>query len=377
MNKIADFNEAMRGLFFFVLLIYSTTVFGQFEPDSTIKKSIFSVGLRTHAGYFLKHSSTLNPLKESYPWGFEADLAWQLTGKKAYAYCSCYPRVGVTVNYMNFDNGPVLGSAYYALAYVEPVFFVPKRFNLSFRIALVGVAFMDRPYDEETNPNNLAYSTYVAFPLALGIGFNYRIDKHWNVRLGGNYNHISNGGIKNPNKGLNWPTGHIGVDYSISPVELKNRGRVRRLPPEKKNRMELDIGNSLKNANPGNPAQFWILNANLQYSRWLHRSTAIAVGTLFEMDNSRMVRIRHSDDPSRSHLRLAFSLGHEFWLGKVQFGQHVGVYAFDEFPVDEMWFHRHELTFQILPYLYASFGLKAHNQVADYLDLKIGTNLNW
>ena len=269
----------MRWTILFVLLISSTSVFAQFEPDSTIKKSIFSVGLRTHAGYFLKHSSSLNPIKDSYPWGFEADLAWQLTGKKAYAYCSCYPRVGLTINYMNFDNATVLGSAYYALAYVEPVFFVPKRFNLSFRIALVGVAFMDRPYDEETNPNNLAYSTYVAFPLALGIGFNYRIDKHWNIRLGGNYNHISNGGIKNPNKGLNWPTGHIGVDYSISPVELKNRGKVRRPPPEKKNRMELDIGNSLKNADPGDPAQYWILNTNLQYSRWLHRSTAIAVET--------------------------------------------------------------------------------------------------
>lgn len=367
----------MRPLILFIFILFPQQLFAQLESDTLKKKKIFSIGLRGHGGYFLKHSSSLNPIRDSYPFGFEADFAWQLTTQKAYAYCSCYPRVGLSVNYMNFDNGPVLGSAYYALAYVEPVFFVPKRFNLSFRIALVGVAFMDRPYDEETNPANLAYSTYVAFPLSLGIGFNYRVDKHWNIRLGGNYNHISNGGIKNPNKGLNWPTGHLGVDYSFSPVDLKNRGKVRRPPPEKKNRMELDIGNSLKNASPSDPAQFWILNANVQYSRWLHRSTAIAVGSMFEMDNSRRVRINRSDDRGRSHLRLSFSVGHEFWLGKVQFGQHVGVYAFDEFPVDEIWFHRHELTFQILPYLYASFGLKAHLQVADYLDLKIGTNLNW
>lgn len=367
----------MRCIFVFVILIYSTVSFGQMAVDSTAKKNIFSIGLRGHGGYFLKHSSTLNPLKESYPWGFEADIAWQLTGEKAYAFCSCYPRVGLSVNYMNFDNGPVLGSAYYALAYVEPVFFVPRRFNLSFRIALVGVAFMDRPYNEDSNPNNLAYSTYVAFPLALGIGFNYRVNKHWNIRLGGNYNHISNGGIKNPNKGLNYPTAHLGVDYSITPFDLKSRGKMRRPPPEKKNRMELDIGNSLKNASAGDPAQYWILNTNLQYSRWLHRSTAIAVGTNFEMDNSRRVRILNSEDPSRSHLRLSFSVGHEFWLGKIQFGQHIGVYAFDQFPIDQIWYHRHELTFQILPYLYASFGLKAHLQVADYLDLKIGYNFNW
>ncbi len=345
--------------------------------DSIPGRNIFSLGLRGHGGYFLKHSSALNPLKESYPWGFEADIAWQLTGSRAYSYCSCYPRVGISVNYFNYDNGPVLGSSYYALGYVEPVFFIPRRFNLSFRIALVGIAFMDRPYDGDTNPGNVAYSTYYAFPMALGIGFNYRADAHWNIRLGGNYNHISNGGVKNPNKGLNWPTAHFGVDYSFNPVPLRNRGRMRRPPPGKKNRLELDIGNSLKNANPGNPAQFWILNSNLQYSRWLHRSTAIAVGTNFEMDNSRRVRILSSEDPARSHLRLSFSVGHEFWLGKVQFGQHVGVYVFDAFPVDRTWYHRHELTFQILPYLYASFGLKAHWHVADYLDIKVGYNFNW
>ncbi len=364
-------------LVFVLAFCFSDRLYAQPIDSIPQKKHIFSLGLRVHGGYFLKHSSALHPIKNSYPWGFEADIAWQLTGEKAYAFCSCYPRVGVSVNYFNFDNGAVLGSAYYAIAYVEPVFFIPKRFNLSFRIALVGFAFMDRPYDEETNPNNLAYSTYYAFPIALGIGFNYRVNPQWNIRLGANYNHISNGGIKNPNKGLNYPSAHLGFDYSFTPVQLQARGKIRRPPPEKKNRIELDIGNSLKNADPGNPAQFWILNTNLQYSRWLHRSTAIAVGSYFEMDNSRRVRILKSDDPGRSHLRLSFSVGHEFWLGKVQFGQHIGIYAFDDFPVDEMWFHRHELTFQILPYLYASFGLKAHLQVADYLDIKIGYNFNW
>lgn len=362
-----------------ILLLLAQFAKAQLHTTDTVvdKRAIFSVGLRLHGGYFLKHSATLKELKEAYPWGVEADLGWQLTSRQAYAFCSCYPRAGVSIHYMNFDNGPVLGSAYYALAYVEPVFFVPKRFNLSFRIALVGVAFLDRPYDAVTNPHNQAYSTYVAFPLALGVGFNYRVNAQWNMRLGGNYNHISNGGIKNPNKGLNYPTAHVGVDYALQPVRLQGRGRVRRPPPEKKNRMELDIGNSLKNATPGNAAQFWILNANLQYARWLHRSSALAVGANFEMDNSRRVRILSSDDPTRSHLRLSFSLGHEFWLGKIQFGQHVGVYAFDQFAVDKSWYHRHELTFQVLPYLYTSFGLKAHWHVADYLDLKIGTNLNW
>lgn len=360
-----------------ILLIFllQFAAMAQSHPDST-RKSIFSLGLRGHYGFLIKHSSEFE-FKQSYPFGFEADLGWQFVTDKAYRFCSCYPRAGLSVNYFNFDNGPVLGSAYYMYAYVEPVFFVPRRFNLSFRIGLLGLAFMDRPFDEVNNPSNLAYSTLVAFPLVLGIGFNYRVTDRWNLHIGGNYNHISNGGIRNPNKGLNYPTGHMGVEYTFRPVALAARGRMRRPPPEKKNRFELDVGNALKNASAKSPAQFWVLNVSAQYARWFHRSSAAAGGATWEMDLSRRVRILQSDDPSRSHHRASVYVGHEFWLGKIQFGQYVGLYAFDDFPEIARWYHRHELTFHVTPYLFVSAGLKAHHQVADFLDLKVGYALGW
>lgn len=361
-----------------VLLLLSCTPAMQAQqatPDS-LRKSAFSFGLRGHLGYLLKHSSEFE-FKQSYPFGVEADMGWQLITEKAYRFCSCYPRVGLAVNYFNFDNGPVLGSAYYTYGYVEPVFFVPRRFNLSFRIGLVGLAFMDRPHDEETNPTNLAYSTYVAFPLILGMGFNLRVNDRWNIRLAANYNHISNGGISNPNKGLNYPTVNLGADYTFRPVAMRARGKMRRPPPEKKNRLELDIGNALKNASTVSPAQFWVLNVSAQYARWFSRSSAVAGGFTWEMDNARRVQILSSDDPSRSHHRASFYVGHEFWLGKIQFGQYIGVYAFDDFPDIAMWYHRHELSFHITPWLFISAGLKAHHQVADYLDLKLGYALGW
>jgi len=357
------------------LFAYAGSAMAQVQPDS-LRKSVFSFGLRGHYGYLLKHSADFE-FKQSYPWGLEGDFSWQLATDKAYRFCSCYPRVGFAANYFNFDNGPVLGSAYYVYGYVEPVFFVPRRFNLSFRIGLVGVALLDRPYDETDNPYNLAYSSYVAFPLMLGIGFNYRITDHLAVRLAGNYNHISNGGISNPNKGLNYPTVNVGLDYTFRPLKLAARGKLRRPPPEKRNRLELDIGNALKNADAKSPAQFWVLNVNLQYARWFHRSSAVAGGFTWEMDNSKRMRILRSDDPTRDHNRLSFYVGHEFWLGKVQFGQYIGVYAFDDFPEIAGWYHRHELSFHITPWLFVSAGLKAHNQVADYLDLKVGYAFNW
>lgn len=345
--------------------------------DSVPGRSIFSLGLRGHGGYFIKHSPLLNDLKESYPWGFEADMAWRLTEDNAYQHCNCFPRVGVSINYFNYNNPAVLGSSYSVSGYVEPMFFLPRRFSFSLRIGLVGIAFMDRPYDKESNPDNLAYGVHYAFPLVLGFSFNYHVNPRWNIRLGGNFNHMSNGGINHPNLGLNFATAHLGIDYSFEPIHLANQGKMGRPKPEKKNRLEVDIGNSMKNVDKGSSKHFWILNTNVQYSRWFYRSSAITVGANFEMDNSRKEHILRSEDPLRSHLRLSFSLGHEFWLGKLLIGQHVGVYVFDQFRVNLPVYHRHEVTYQILPYLYVSIGAKIHLAAADYTDIKIGYNFNW
>ena len=341
----------------------------------TLRKSVFSVGLMGHYGYLLEHSKDLAPLPPSYPWGFEVDFGWQLVTEKAYRFCSCYPRVGFTANYFNFDNQAVLGNAYYLLGYVEPVFFIPRRFNLSFRIALVGVSFLDRPFNEQSNPMNLAYSTIAAFPLSLNLGLNVRATDHVNVRLALNYNHISNGGIRDPNKGLNYPTVSMGGHYTIKPVKHELKGRMRRPPPDQKNRWEIEFSNAMKNAYPKEKAQYWIFGVSTAYSRWLHRSTAISAGFHWEMDNSRRMKIVR-ENLGVDHNRLSFTIGHEFWLGRVLFGQYIGVYAYDRYNVNGPWYHRHRLTVNLTKFMFVGVSLKAHKQVADYLDLRIGFNLN-
>jgi len=345
----------------------------QAQVDS-LRKSVFSLGLMGHGGYLLKHSQSLAPLKESYPWGFQADLGWQLVTEKAYRFCSCYPRLGFSVNYFNFDNGAVLGNAYYLLGYIEPVFFLPRRFNLSFRLALLGVSFQDRPFHETENPLNLAYSTYVAFPLAIELGLNYRPSDRLNLRLSFNYNHISNGGIKDPNKGLNFPTVSLGGHYTFRPVRFTLKGRMRRPPPEKKNRWEIEFSNAFKNAYPAEKAQYWVFGISTSYSRWFHRSSAAAMGFHWEMDNARRMRSVR-EGLGVDHNRLSLTVGHEFWLGRVQFGQYVGFYLYDRMPTNGIWYHRHKLSVQITEFMFMAVSLKAHRQVADYLDLRLGFNI--
>lgn len=54
----------------------------------------------------------------------------------------------------------------------------------------------------------------------MGLGLNMKIDQHISGKISAHYNHISNGGIKEPNKGVNWPAATLHVYYAFNPTPL-------------------------------------------------------------------------------------------------------------------------------------------------------------
>ena len=339
------------------------------ETDTSTNSKL--IGVRGHYGFVLIHSRDLRPIEDSSPWGIEIDFGWHLTSRKAWDYCNCYPRAGLSFVFWDFDNRRVLGHGLTLTGYLEPVYFNQKRFNLSFRTAM-GVSYESRPYHPETNPDNLSYSTRFAFPVTLNLGFNYKISPYWNVRLAANYNHISNGGIKLPNKGVNYPTASLGMDYTFKPFDFAARHKTRKPPPEKRNRYELTYLMTASNNLTTPNKQFVIWGIAFKFSRHIGRSSALSIGSEFVSDYSQKDRIEKSHLPNRDHKRAAILAGHEFWLGRFVFSQQIGVYYYDKIGEHDPVYHRWGLLFHFTDQFFMGFGLKAHRHVADFLDGKIG-----
>jgi len=106
--------------------------------------------------------------------------------------------------------------------FVEPYFTYKGPLKFSLRGA-VGITYLNKIFNEQTNPENLLFSTNFSFYLALSLNVNYHISDTYAINLSGNYNHISNGGQKQPNKGMNFPTFSIGVDKIINYTALKKK----------------------------------------------------------------------------------------------------------------------------------------------------------
>lgn len=357
-------------LLFGLVVFYFQFLWSQEESYMPLKNPSY-IGLSLDYGYILQHTPSLEEIGDAYPRGISVDWSKFLLRKEAWDFCNCFPKLGLELSYWDFDKDDILGHGVTALGYAEPYFRTQKRLNLLFRIGLGG-AFLTEPYDEISNPINDTYSTDLSFLLMVGFGANYRIDDFWNIRLLTKYNHTSNGGVNSPNKGINFPTLSLGVTKSFSALNFPTYEKIgKREPPEQKERISVSHFSGWSNTAVGGQDKFYVFGFLGKYSRWIGGRSALTGGTEIILDFSRRKLIEERGD-NQSFVQAAALLGHEFWLGKVTFGQQLGVYYFNDYRINDNVYQRYTLTYNFSKSFFTGFGLKAHRHVADFFDLRIG-----
>lgn len=362
----------MKNLNFKLLLFFIWSFSTLAQTDSTFVEARPTVlGINFDYAFLLKHSDFLKEFDDSYPLAVELDWSKHLITRRSWDFCNCFPRVGVSVAYWNWDNPDVLGSGISAIGYLEPYMRTHKKTNFFFRAGLGGV-YLSKPYDEITNPLNLSYSTDLAFFLMIGVGLNYRLNDILNLRLAAKYNHISNGGNNTPNKGLNFPSISLGINSSFSPIEFPNPGKNgKRKPPDERKRISIHHFSGWSNATVGDKDKFYVFGFAGNYSRWIGGRSALVFGTewIFDLSRKEQIRLNGTDE---SYLQAAVMAGHEFWLGRVTFSQEIGVYYYKPFRNTDDFYQRYGLNYSFTKHIFAGMNLKAHGHVADFFDFRVG-----
>ena len=153
--------------------------------------------------------------------GLSLELSRLRYTQSAWSACNCYSQNGLSLMYFNFDDPEVLGSSVNLAVFAEP-HFTYGNFNLSLRAGL-GVSLLTKVYHVESNPENIFFSRTMSGILLLQLTNRVWLNEHFGIRLSGAYHHISNGGSKQPNLGMNFPTISIGAEYSIGRIRLARR----------------------------------------------------------------------------------------------------------------------------------------------------------
>ncbi len=370
-NYISGFPGRVLLVWIFVSVGFLFTVKAE-KTDSIKNPILFNVNL--HKGFIIAHYPELQPISSTYPQGIEATLAWHLLKQDTWKYCFCYPRTGVSLLYINYLNPKVLGSSLSAYLFIEPVVGAGRKWNGSFRFG-IGPAYMTQVYDEETNPENVMYSSPLSFIVLLNAMVNYQASDRLYYSLSANYNHISNSGISEPNKGINFPTASLGLGYYIDAPQFIDWNNGDDPLYDEKNRFTIYSFATGKSARRGG-IRYLVAGGGINYSRLVGRINAISLGSEYVFDGATQQKIANRELTHNGKVMkpdyLSMQLGHELILGRFKFQQQLGIYLYSPYNRKDPVYQRFGLSYNITRNIFLGINIKAHRHVADFMDFRVG-----
>ena len=355
----------------------AASCFAQLTPEYTKSSPAETVlGFRSDYGSTIVHTPAVKPIGGARPYGFGFEYSKQAKDSATYHLCSAFPRIGLQLQYFHYGT-PILGNSYLASYFIQPVYRLSDRINFFYR-ASFGFSYSDNPF----NPNskidtlNQNYSLHINPNLQLASGFGYRLSKNFSLDLAGNFNHISNGNVKRPNRGLNWVSGSLALVYDPSGSQLPNLNRVHdKYWANRPWHYTAGLLYVAKQDYAGFTAAYQRLYAaggSFEASKQIGRIHGFVVGiqayyNCLKLDPPNDVvpysPLKHSS------VQAGIYAGHEFLMGRFIFSQVLGVYITPHPAIYTNLFHQHTLRYLIDNHWQAGFGFRAHESDADFICL--------
>lgn len=344
------------------------------QDNVPVPRAPFQLSAALHSGFIIPHSKELVDVSASRPRALEIDALWLLADERHTRASGLVSRRGLALHLVDFDAPDLLGRMVSVTPFVEPMILARHRLHGSVRVG-VGLAYLTRPYDPTENPDNLFYSSPVSFMAMVNAYAGYRITPSWEVIAGFNYNHISNGGMKQPNKGINFPTWSLGALYSFKPMVIGRPVRDEAWREEARNYRYVVLSAAQKNApaedGSGGVERHFRVGGMGIWGRRLGRLTGASLGTEWIYDGqARELMDREGVDDSA--WVGALMGGPELLSGRVRFALLFGAYVFAPSWEGDAVYQRYQLSYTFGRGLLVGTSLKAHRHVADVFDLRLG-----
>jgi hypothetical protein len=162
----------------------------------------------------------------------EFNFVQQTYGRKDWHQRRHFPLVGFGFAYTNYGIDSIYGKCYSIYPTLQLPIVRGKHFEWTLRMGY-GLGYITRHYERTPGWDTLnnAISSHINNYTTISTDLRYHINQHWDVQLGGNFTHVSNAALKQPNLGVNMYGAHVGLRYY--PVSSRPQKLVRDLPPLK------------------------------------------------------------------------------------------------------------------------------------------------
>jgi hypothetical protein len=375
-DNLTDFrNSLMRSLttilIILILLIQAKHAQAQ-TVASTDSSNILFLGTKFQSGFVWRDNRRLENMQLNNPKIFQVDFSVLKNRQRNWDYCGCFTKNGVSLSYYDFGNARQLGHAVNLMLFTEPYIVYSKKIQLTLR-AGAGLSFLDKIYNAEKNPNNVSFSKHVSFLLVINPNVYFFIGERTRLSIGAQFNHISNGGTRWPNWGLNLISAGVGAAYT-----LRSQPLIKRETTPFNDRSIKFITHIFGGSHHSDATGQWtekkrmVGGLNVGLVKPVGRINAFGLGGEYYYDG--ISNVLEAQSGKNYHLFVgSISLQHYFIFGKLLFGQQLAYYITPANPnVNSKLYQRYILEYKIKNPWYAGISLRAHGKISDYLTLSTG-----
>ncbi|MBC7388520.1 MAG: acyloxyacyl hydrolase [Opitutaceae bacterium] len=375
----------MSGKFLIVFTFFLFTSFLSANAQNGVdsiqipKKYSKFLSASINQGWIWKHRKSLSGLPEAYPKGVEINFGWQTNGRKAWNQYHNFPRWGINFLYYNLDNPHVYGQSIHIAPYIDLFALKSKRHELYFKIG-TGIAFYPTHYDKDKNSENVLVSLPFCATGLFGINYRFIFSPYWSGLISANFNHASNGSMRQPNFGINIPGFGAGIHYTFNPervVFIK-----RELAPVIKSwNFNANLSFSVRQAPSDtlNDVYYPAYTLTTYASKRLTRKSIVVAGIDGCLDQSLNYTLRNVPeykDGTYSIYRFAVTAGYEFVLTeKTHIMIQNAFYLYNPFKEDIPVYQRYGFKYMPIEHLYFGYFLKTHAGKADFWEFAVGVRI--
>lgn len=345
----------------------------QAQSDSTAatisNHTIFAA--RLHYGNIYIHTKGVSNVTGANPTAFEVEYSKRRSSDSLYQLYHAYPRSGVAAGYLSFGT-PILGHGYTLSYFAEPAYRINRHLYFLLRGG-IGAAYLTRPYHAITHPQNRSYTLHLNPYMQLGGGLALLLNRHLTLAATTNFQHISNGGYKEPNRGVNWYTGTLGLLYQPDGKPLPHYHH--KPGPRPKLRPAFIETGLFAVGGQGYSSylkarRHYVAGLFAQYTKPIGRLSAFTAGA--EVYNSRIVETVPTEQNSKASPWFAgIHAGHAFVFNRVVLRQQLGVYLLNQTTYFKSPYLRFGIDYAFSKHLAAGAALKSHTDNADFVDLRL------
>ncbi|MCW3122158.1 MAG: hypothetical protein JWQ38_1650 [Flavipsychrobacter sp.] len=260
----------------------------------------------------------------------DINLVQHTCGRKAWHKGRNYPTLGLGFCYINYGIDSVYGRNFSLYPNISIPLIEGKKIRWTISLG-DGPAYVTNFYRRTAPVNtvNVAVGSHFNNFVKLSSQLQYQMNRHWDLRLGANLEHMSNSSYRKPNLGINMPGGHIGVCYY--PVTSKPEC-VLRNPVQLKNRWLAQVRLSMAtvaNYTSGGPSYPVYIATGYMSRRWQNQNKLFAGLDHAYYENIYAYQRNNEINPGnerRHSFKSTVFAGNEFLFGRLGLVVQVGAY---------------------------------------------------